>query len=277
MLNLTPVPIKIVDCYDDGENTRHYQFAIQETEQHLSPWLKAESGQFFMLCLPGFGEAPFTFTTLPNAQGDFRALVRRMGSVTDALFQCGVGDIIGARGPYGRGWPMERLLNQRILIVGGGCGIAPLASVINQLIDSQQFIQLEVVYAARNQAALMLNPERARWQHLIPIFNVVEDMAGLSEGEFYPGTATGILPKVLHTFGEQPDTVLLAGPEAMQTAAAEYLVAYGIDPKSIFLSIERRMHCAVGLCGHCYLNEKYVCSHGPTFSWAELLQYDIAC
>ncbi|MGR5065106.1 iron-sulfur cluster-binding protein [Photobacterium sp. DNB22_13_2] len=277
MLSLTPNPIKILDFYDDGENTRHYQFCIQNPEQHLAPWLKAESGQFFMLCLPGVGEAPFTFTALPDEQGLFKALVRKTGSVTEALFRCGLGDVIGARGPFGRGWPMDSLAQKRILVVGGGCGIAPLASVIEPMLDRQDFIQMEVVYAARNKASLMLNPERERWQHCIPMFNVVEDVTGLNESEYYQGTALGILPKVLHTFGEQPDRVLLAGPEAMQTVAAEYLVAYGIDPKAIFLSIERRMHCAVGLCGHCYLNEKYVCSHGPTFSWAELLRYDIAC
>ncbi|WP_227876514.1 iron-sulfur cluster-binding protein [Photobacterium frigidiphilum] len=278
MFNMTPVPIEVVDFYDDGQDTRHYHFRLHGLEngvekETLSAWQKAQSGQFFMLSLPGVGEAPFTFTELPNEQGKFGALVRQMGSVTHALFECAVGDIIGARGPFGKGWPMAAMADQRILIIGGGCGIAPLASVINELIETQNYRQLEVIYATRNSATLMLNPERARWRHFIPLFNVVEDTAGLSDPDYYQGTVLGLLPTVLHSFGTQPDLVLMAGPEAMMEAAAEYLVAYGIQPDAINLSIERRMHCAVGLCGHCYLQDRYVCTDGPTFTWADIRQY----
>ena len=271
MVNLTPECIEIVDFYDDGEHARHYQFRLLGGDPPVSPaWQQAQSGQFFMLCVPGVGEAPFTFTTLPDEQGNFRALVREMGAVTQALFACEAGDRLGARGPFGRGWPMAALNDQRILIIGGGCGMAPLVSVIEQLIAQQNFTQLEVLYAARSKAAMMLNPERARWQHCIPMFTAVEDMTGLNEPGYYSGTAIGILPTVLHAFGEQPDRVLLSGPEVMMTAIADYLVAYGLSPETIHLSIERRMHCAVGLCGHCYLQDKYVCTDGPTFSWAEI-------
>ncbi|MDF2152858.1 FAD-binding oxidoreductase [Vibrio sp. CAU 1672] len=267
MFSLTPESIEIVDFYQDGENTRHYQFRL------LSPaakWRQAYSGQFFMLCVPGVGEAPFTFTGLPDAQGNFRVLVRKMGDVTQALFDKQVGDILGARGPMGKGWQASELTDQKILIIGGGCGMAPLVSIIEQLIEQQNFSQLEVVYAARNKQNLLLTPERDHWQHCIPMFNVVEDASGLDEQDYYLGTATGILPKVLHSFGEQPDRVLLAGPEAMMCAVSEYLVAYGIDAKDIYLSVERRMHCAVGLCGHCYLKNQYVCTQGPTFRWADV-------
>ena len=277
MFNLTPVPIEVLDFYDDGQETRHYRFRLMDADnsnKHVA-WHKAQNGQFFMLCLPGIGEAPFTFTQLPNETGEFRALVRKVGSVTHALFNCSVGDVIGARGPFGRGWPVDDMSKERLLIVAGGCGIAPLASLINRLIDTQSFTQLEVVYAARSRATLMLNPERERWQHCVPFFTVVEDMTGLNEQEFYSGTAVGILPKVLHAFAEQPDRVMLAGPEGMMEAAAEYLTAYGVDPKVIYLSVERRMHCAVGLCGHCYLQSRYVCTDGPTFTWAELLPLHI--
>lgn len=273
MFNLTPVPIEVVDFYDDGEDSRHYHFRLNGVEKEtMSAWGEAQHGQFFMLTLPGVGEAAFTFTALPNKQGVFGALVRKIGSVTHALFQCEVGNIIGARGPFGNGWPTKHLAKQRILIIGGGCGIAPLASMVNELIDTQSYTQLEVIYAARNRSTLMLNPERKRWQHCIPMFNVVEDIAGLDDLDYYQGTAVGILPTVLHAFGEQPDRVFMAGPEGMMESAAEYLVAYGIEPTAIYLSIERRMHCAVGLCGHCYLQNHYVCTNGPTFTWAKLQQ-----
>jgi anaerobic sulfite reductase subunit B len=267
MFSLTPDCIEIVDFYEEGEDTRHYHFRLLE----LNPkWTKATSGQFFMLCVPGTGEAPFTFTKLPDEFGNFRALVRKVGSVTEALFTIERGEIIGARGPFGHGWKTDDLIDKKILVIGGGCGLAPLVSVVEQLIDQQNFTQLEVVYAARSKQTLLLAPEREHWKHCIPIFNVVEDLSGLDEQEYYVGTAIGILPKVLQSFGEQPDCVLVAGPESMMSVVSEYLVSYGIDAKDIYLSVERRMHCAVGLCGHCYLKNHYVCTHGPTLRWAEV-------
>ncbi|MBR9876690.1 MAG: oxidoreductase [Vibrionaceae bacterium] len=270
MFNLTPDSIEIIDFYEDGEDTRHYHFRLQELDPK---WMKTQSGQFFMLCVPGVGEAPFTFTQLPDASGNFRALVRKMGAVTQALFSKERGAILGTRGPCGHGWQVSELVDKKILVIGGGCGLAPLVSVIEQLIDLQSYTQLEVVYAARNKQTLLLEPEREHWKNCIPIFNVVEDITGLDEQDYYPGTAIGVLPKVLHSFGEQPDCVLVAGPEAMMRVVSEYLVSFGIDAKDIYLSVERRMHCAVGLCGHCYLKNNYVCTHGPTLRWAEVGEF----
>ena len=267
MYSLTPDSIEIIDFYDDGEDTRHYQFRLLNM---TSAWSNSECGQFFMLCVPGVGEAPFTFTQLPDESGHFRALVRKMGSVTQALFAKERGDILGARGPFGHGWLSSDFADKKILIIGGGCGLAPLVSVIEQLIDQQNFTQLEVVYAARNKNNLLLTPEREHWQHCIPMFNVVEDITGLDAQNYYLGTALGVLPQVLNSFGEQPDCVLMAGPEAMMCAVSEFLIDYGIDAKDIYLSVERRMHCAVGLCGHCYLKQHYVCNKGPTFRWADV-------
>ncbi len=267
MFSLTPDSIEIIDFYDDGEDTRHYYFRLSKLN---SNWARAKSGQFFMLCVPGVGEAPFTFTKLPDEFGNFRALVRKVGSVTETLFTKDRGEILGARGPYGQGWQTDELADKKILVIGGGCGLAPLASVVEQLIEQQNFAQLEVVYAARSKRTLLLSPERDHWKHCIPIFNVVEELTGLDEQEYYVGTAISILPTVLQSFGEQPDCVLVAGPEAMMGVVSEYLVSYGIDAKDIYLSVERRMHCAVGLCGHCYLNNHYVCINGPTLRWAEV-------
>ncbi len=267
MVSLTPESIEIIDFYDDGKDTRHYYFRLLTLEPE---WAKAKSGQFFMLCVPGVGEAPFTFTKLPDEFGNFRALVRKVGSVTEALFDKDRGEILGARGPYGQGWKTGELSDKKILIIGGGCGLAPLVSVVEQLIDQQNFAQLEVVYAARNKQTLLLSPEREHWKRCIPIFNVVEDLAGLDDQKYYLGTAISMLPTVLQSFGEQPDCVMVAGPEDMMSVVSKYLVSYGIDAQDIYLSLEKRMHCAVGLCGHCYLNNHYVCSHGPTLRWAEI-------
>lgn len=278
MHSLTPSAIQLVDFYDDGEHTRHFHFRLLAepkvtSHDHHARWQQAQTGQFFMLNVPSLGEAPFSFTEAPDENGDFRALIRRMGTVTSALFELQAGQILGARGPFGIGWPMDEIINKRILAVGGGCGLAPLVSVVNQLIEQQNYTQLTVVYGARTRQAQMLNPERERWQHIIPVYNTIEDGPTNGGDNEYSGTPIDIMPTVLDSFGELPEVVLLAGPEAMMYSMAEYLAAYGISDHSIYLSIERRMHCAVGTCGHCYVKSNYVCTDGPTYRWDKLQQY----
>ncbi|WP_330959572.1 FAD/NAD(P)-binding protein [Photobacterium sp. 53610] len=277
MHNLAPTAIRLIDFYDDGEHARHFRFQLFNTDPGATAvhhdWMQAKTGQFFMLCLPAVGEAPFTFTQVPDQQGYFRALVRKMGQVTSALFQLEPGQILGARGPYGEGWPMDQVINKSILVVGGGCGLAPLVGVVNQLVAQKNYAQLMVVYGARSRQARMLTPERRQWQQAIPVFNAIED-GDLEPGQNeFSGTPVDLLPMVLGQFQQGPDVVLLAGPQAMMFAAAKHLVTSGVSEQGIYLSIERRMHCGVRTCGHCYLKDKYICSDGPTFRWDVLQAY----
>ncbi|ELR66903.1 oxidoreductase FAD/NAD(P)-binding protein [Photobacterium marinum] len=272
MHSLTPTAIQLIDFYDDGELARHFHFRLMPGAD-IDQWQKAKTGQYFMLCLPNAGEAPFTFTQLPDEEGNFHGLVRKMGTVTSELFRLEAGQVLGARGPYGVGWPMKKIAGKRVLVVGGGCGLAPLVGVVDELIQQQNYIQLTVVYGARNRQAKMLNRERTRWQQFIPVFNMIENGDTNGDESEYSGTPSDIMPTVLDSFGELPDVVLLAGPEGMMFSLAEYLVAYGVSEHSIYMSVERRMHCGVGTCGHCYAKSKYVCTDGPTFSWDELQQY----
>jgi|TARA_B110000090_G_C13336259_1_gene429290 anaerobic sulfite reductase subunit B len=286
MINHIPDTIELIDFVDDGEQARHYHFRLlplregQIKSKHLEHnWQNVQPGQFFMLYVPSVGEAPFTFTKAPNKQGEFRAFVRKMGQVTSGLFAMQRGDILGARGPFGRGWPIETIQNNNILIVAGGCGLAPLVTFIDGLIDKQvnghqhnklKKQQLVLVYGARNETAQMLNPERDRWQQHIKIFNTLDEYEEENISNTFQGSPLTIISEALSEFTSKPRTALLCGPEIMMKSVANYLTEYGIAGNDIFLALERRMHCAVGLCGHCYINNKYVCTGGPTFSWQEV-------
>jgi anaerobic sulfite reductase subunit B len=295
MLNHIPDTIKIVGYSDDGEQARHYQFQLlninKNSEKNTAKhnWQDAQPGQFFMLNVPSIGEAAFTFTEPPNEQGEFRALIRQMGKLTSTLFTLPKGKILGARGPFGRGWPLEIIAKQNIIIIAGGCGLAPLVNLIDGSIDSltENVVanntdnlasnlsgkqQIVLVYGAQSKQAQLLTTERQRWQQQIKIYNTldeVDDQYTLAENESQ-GTPVDIVETALASFTKPATAALLCGPEIMMYSAAKQLVKNGIASDAIFLAIERRMHCAVGLCGHCYLNEHYVCKNGPTFSWQEL-------
>lgn len=258
MQTLTPTSIKIIDYYDDGLNARHYRFQLLDKHSISAP----TPGQFFMLHVPGVGAAPFTFTAPPDGDGVFRALVRRMGSVTQGLFSCQNGAIVGMRGPYGKGWPLQQFAGKRLLLIAGGCGLAPLSNLIDQLSASDTRPQMALIYGAATTAAQVLNPERQRWREQMPVYDVVEDkpINGLM------GNALDVLD---HVLGEQgfPDMLALCGPETMMRLIASDFVERGLDASAIMLSVERRMHCAVGSCGHCYIEHEYACKQGPTYSW----------
>ncbi|MBA6341741.1 oxidoreductase [Colwellia sp. MB02u-10] len=310
MLSHIPDCIELVDYIDDGEQARHYLFRLlnlaqSKNKNHPHDWQRVQPGQFFMLNVPSIGEAPFTFTEPPNERGEFKAFIRQMGQVTSTLFSMQRGAILGARGPFGRGWPLDKIVNHNTLIIAGGCGLAPLVTLIDKLTNNspdkptdklaekaKNKQQLILVYGARNKAAQMLTPERARWQKQIKIYNTLDaidehpsanandntraNTSVNTNDELWPTTVQGsplmILPKALSTFTRPPTTALLCGPELMMSSVATYLTEHGMASDAIFLALERRMHCAVGLCGHCYIKHQYVCKSGPTFSWQALQQ-----
>jgi anaerobic sulfite reductase subunit B len=262
MNDLTPRTLHLLDHYADGEDARHFSFRI---DFPLPGDLAVMPGQFFMLALPGFGEAPFTYVSLPDSSGRFTALIHRMGRLTDALFEQPEGAVLGYRGPFGKGWPLF-FGASRVLAVAGGCGLAPLAGVINEVISHCLRLQLNLVYGARHAGAQVLGRERAVWRqrlHCIETLDVAT--AGMRQGSplAHFDELFGVAP---------PDAVLCCGPEPLMLATAEACLQRGLSANQVWLSLERRMHCADGLCGHCYLGSSYVCRDGPTYRYDRFLQ-----
>nr|WP_298163802.1 FAD/NAD(P)-binding protein [uncultured Pseudomonas sp.] len=262
MIDSTPRRLLLLDHYADGEDTRHFNLRIEQPrpgDRSVMP------GQFFMLSLPGVGEAPFTYLNPPTADGSFSALVRRTGRLTATLFEQPVGAVLGYRGPFGRGWPLF-FRNSRILLVAGGCGLAPLAGVIDEAARHNLPAQLSVIYGARHTAAQVLERERARWRQTLSFIETFDQAS--------PGQRQGTpIEHFDQVFAEQaPDALLCCGPEPLMLASAEACLQRGIAPNRIWLSLERRMHCADGLCGHCYLGTSYVCQDGPTYRYDRYLQ-----
>jgi len=258
---LTPRAVRLVSAYDDGEDARHFTFEPVKPV----PAIPAEPGQFFMLTLPGKGEAPFTYTSVPDADGRFSAVVRRVGLLTRELFELKAGAVLGCRGPYGHGWPTEEIRGQRVLVISGGCGLAPLAGAISHF--AKDGTPIAVIYGARTPASQVLARERASWTNRVPLFETFDTPA---PGETRIGTPLIAIEDAVSALGGEPAAVLTCGPEAMMNPVAEAMVKRGVPAGRIWLSLERRMHCGVGLCGHCYVAHSYACKQGPTYRWDEL-------
>jgi NAD(P)H-flavin reductase len=262
MIDLTPRRLHLLEHYADGEDARHFSFRI---DFPLASDLAAIPGQFFMLALPGFGEAPFTYVSMPDKSGHFTALIRRMGALSSALFEQPNGAVLGYRGPSGRGWPLF-FSAHRVLAVAGGCGLAPLAGVIHEATSHHLPLQLSVIYGARHAAAQVLRHERAQWRRTLPFIETFDEApAGQRQGT--------PLKHFDELFAEQPpDALLCCGPEPLMLAAAEECLRRGMAADKIWLSLERRMHCADGLCGHCYVGSSYACQDGPIYRYDRYLK-----
>lgn len=255
----TPIAVRVAQQYDDGEDARHLTF---EPLEEGAPVPVVAPGQFFMLSVPGLGEAAFTYASLPDRRGRFDALVRRVGSLTSRLFELEPGAVLGVRGPFGRGWPLQELAGQRVLVLAGGCGLAPLCAAIDALAQADGS-RVAVVYGSRTPAAQVLSAERARWRGCITLletFDVPDDDASQVRG-----TPLVRLQEALDALGAAADAALVCGPELMMTRSAVALADRGMSAERIWLSMERRMHCGDGRCGHCYLGSSYVCTDGPTY------------
>ncbi|MEW6777950.1 MAG: FAD/NAD(P)-binding protein [Bdellovibrionota bacterium] len=258
---LTPIPIRIAAQYDDGEDARHFFF--EPVRPGAVP--SVSPGQFFLLTVPGAGEAAFTYASLPDGQGRFAALIRKTGNLTRALFEKKTGAVLGMRGPYGKGWPVEAVSGHRVLVVAGGCGLAPLAPVLEALSEKPSQ-KLVLLYGARSHVSQVLSQERKRWKEKFPILDVFDRPA---PGAVRVGFPTEFLEEATHRLGGPPEAVLTCGPESMMAAIARACSAHGLPAERIWLSVERRMHCGVGLCGHCYIASTYACREGPTYRWDE--------
>jgi anaerobic sulfite reductase subunit B len=195
-----PATLHLIDAYDDGRDARHLTFACVDAPHTFG---NAMPGQFFMLNVPGAGEIALTFSALPDARGHFGALVRRVGSVTSALFALAPGAVLGARGPFGNGWPMLQLASGRVLVVGGGCGLAPLVAAVRQLHDHG--VAHAVLYSARDHHAQILHSERAQWHRdgiaLLEVFDEPHRIGPVPH-----------LDAALAALGGMPDTVITCGP-----------------------------------------------------------------
>ncbi len=166
MLQLTPQTIRIVNIYEDGFHSRHFTFE----PVNFSHEQAINIGQFFMLSVLGAGHAPFTFTSLPDEQGRFNALVRRVGKLTNKLFEYKEGDLLGYNGPHGQGWPQHLLNDGDVLIVAGGCGLAPLAATIDYIIETGRADHLTLIYGSHDAGAQVLKREREKWKSSITLF-----------------------------------------------------------------------------------------------------------
>ncbi len=232
--------------------------------------LDHEPGQFVQVSLLGIGEAPISISSSPSrSNGTFEICVRQAGDLTGALHTLTPGAFLGIRGPFGHGFPIKRFWGKDILFMPGGLGMAPLRSLINQVLDERSnFGRVIILYGARQPSELLFTDELAAWGARGDVeLHVTVDRPD-DNWQGHVGVITTLVPGIQIY---APNTVAITvGPPVMYRFVLLELLGKGLREGNIWLSLERRMKCGVGKCGHCQMNHIYTCQDGPCFAYSQI-------
>ena len=227
-------------------------------------------GQFCMLSIPKAGEAPISISGKGDGYADFT--IRKVGRLTDGVFELREGSMIFLRGPFGRPWPVEDVFSgagQHLVIISGGTGLAPVRSMLNFYYAHPEAIRsLYLIAGFKDSTGVLFNEEREKWAQA-GHFHTIYTLDDSSAPGFETGMVTAHIGRIpFADFGENYH-VAIVGPPPMMHFSALACLKEGVPEEKIWVSYERKMQCAVGKCGHCKINGTYVCLEGPVFHYPE--------
>ncbi len=265
-----PEPARIVRTYPLTDDVKFFQIRIADMEKALS--FQYQTGQFAMISVLGAGEAPFSISSTPSRPGLLEFCIRKAGTVTNALFQMKENDLIGLRGPYGNTFPVKKMNGKDIMIVMGGLGAAPLRSVLLYLLDNRnQFGRVMLLHGAKRPAEMLLREEffsLKEREDLECYLTVDKDDTGEWPGDV--GLVTQLFKK-LGPINPEGTFSLVCGPPIMYKFVLAEILKLNIPKDQILMTLERRMKCGVGKCGHCAIDYIYTCLDGPVFTYWDVL------
>ena len=255
---------KIVDeTYDT--RTFHFNFKDEKLREEFT----FESGQFAEYSVFGAGEATFCISSSPTRMDHLECSVRHVGKVTNALHRLSVGSEIGIRGPFGNSFPLDFLEGKSLVFVAGGIGLAPVRSLIWNVIDNRdKYKDINIVYGARTPDDLCFTYDLETWSQDKSL-NMVTTID--REHPDWSGKV-GLVPMVLEEVGPSADNAvaIVCGPPIMIRFTFPALQKLGFTPEKMITTLEKRMKCGIGKCGRCNIGNIYVCRDGPVFSFAEM-------
>jgi NAD(P)H-flavin reductase len=245
----------------------NHLFQLRFADDALNDRWTHRPGQFVELSVIGTGEAPISISSSPTRRGFLELCVRRVGRVTNALHRLAMNDLVGIRGPYGNGFPVEEMEGQDLLIVAGGLGMAPLRSLLWYALDNRdRFGSLTLMYGARTPREMLFREELSSLTDvdaLTTLLTVDRDPEGGWRHH------VGLLPTLFEHVDLDPRRTYAAvvGPPVVYKFVLRELLARKFAKDRILMSLERRMKCGIGKCGHCSVGYKYTCIHGPVFTY----------
>lgn len=229
-------------------------------------------GQFAIMSIPGVGEAVFSISSPPTRTDFIEFGIRKVGSFTDAVYKLKPGDIVDIRGPYGNGFDLESLKGRDLIIVSGGLGAVPLRSVLLYIEDRrEEYNQVFFLNGARTPADMLFRLDFiAMEQRGIIETHLSVDKDDTGEWPYNEGVVTTLFPKITERIVPEKTTAIICGPPIMYKFVIKELLKLKIPKDQILMTLERRMKCGQGHCGHCAVEGRYTCLEGPVFTYYDV-------
>ena len=252
-------PTTIVNIKDETQDVRLFRLAGRVDFEH---------GQFMMVGIPGFGEAPFDICSDNRQKKYFEVCIRKVGGLTEKIFTLERGNKLWIRGPYGHSFPpLAKLPTKNLLMLGGGTGFITLRSIVREFIRDHRLgaTDVQIYYGARDWSCLLFKDEYEEWRKRVKLELVLEKKEGDQACDL--GLITDLF--TIKPPKNKDLKVIMCGPPVMYKFVLQKIKALDVPDENIFLSMERRMFCGQGVCEHCGIGPKYVCKDGPVFTYAE--------
>lgn len=249
-----PQPCKILSVKKESAHEWTFRVETDARPQH---------GQFMQLSIPMIGEAPISVSARGEKWLEFT--IRNVGKVTNVIFEKKAGDTLFLRGPYGKGWPVERFQGKHMVVITGGTGLAPVRSMLNAFANDADMVKdVTLICGFKNEEGIVFHKELEAWKEKFTTIYALDT-------DQKEGWRTGFVTEFVKEIPFGPwggnYAVVVVGPPPMMKFTGLELLKCGAKAENIWMSFERKMSCAVGKCGHCRIDEVYVCLDGPVFPY----------
>lgn len=251
-----PTACEILDIIQETPNQQ--TFRIKNT-------FPIKHGQFMELSIPKIGEAPISVSDFGDGYADFT--IRKVGKFTDGLFAMKKGDTLFVRGCYGNGWPVDKFKGKNIVIVAGGTGVAAVKSLIKMFAAKPNFAKdIYLICGFKNISSVLFADDLKKWK-AAPNFHTTFALDNETAPGFKEGLVTTFVKDIpFASFADNYECIVI-GPPVMMHFTSQELLKNNVHEDKIWLSFERKMSCGIGKCGHCRIDETYVCLDGPIFNY----------
>lgn len=250
--------------------TRNIKRFIMEYEDKTLHEKHKFDGQFYEITVFGVGEIAISIPYSPSQKDSFEFCIKKAGRVTSAIHSMKIGDKVGLRGPFGKGFPYEEFKGRDVLIVGSGVGLAPVRTMILRILENRsEFGRVVIIASALNYEDLVYREDLISWSSVEGVRVLYALSNPTSKVEAHVGYINDLLPD-LGLDWTNTSSIICASPRRIK-AVSKDLLKLGMKSTDIYTSLETHMRCGIGKCGHCKVGSKYMCIDGPVFNYEEML------
>jgi len=259
---MTPRPYRVQRLRQETSDT----FTLELESEGGPRDFKFAPGQFNMLYAFGVGEVPISISGDPAKPSVLVHTTREVGNVTRAMRKLKPWDTLGVRGPFGVGWPITQARGADVVIVAGGIGLAPLRPVLYQVLAARNYYgRVVLLYGTRTPADILYRRELQQWRARFDLYVHVTVDRAIGNWQGNVGVVTSLIPRA--PFDPHSAVAMVCVPEVMMRFTVQELERRGVALENIYVSMERNMKCAVGVCGHCQYGPNFICKDGPVFRY----------